>query len=200
MPPAERLYLRARFPDIYFMVGQFRSSGTVADVGMLLGAEAFAVDQDTPVHEFTTARRGVAQPLRLLRYNTVHELVHVQQVWKGKETLLERAILEGTAELGASIVVPDAPVPVNHEFATRRQQEIWQRFTRDMDSTDTSQWLANNQRATPDWPAAMAYNVGDHIARGFYESAEDKRAALQELFELKQPHGILRRSGYPPGR
>ena len=45
---------------------------------------------------------------------------------------------------------------------------------------------------------ASPHNVGFEIARGFHEHASDKKKALADLFELRDPDAILRASGYMP--
>ncbi len=69
-----------------------------------------------------------------------------------------------------------------------------------MDGTDCRDWIANNDRARPDWPAALGYYVGFRIARAYHARAADKRAALADLLRLRDPKALLRASGYDPSR
>jgi hypothetical protein len=192
----EELMPGARLPDVYFVIGHQKSSGTVSERGMLIGAEVFAVVPGTPLDELSPTRRGYVHPMAQLPYHIVHEAVHTQQQWHGKETLLETALVEGTAELLAGLSVPNAPVPTNSAWADPRQREIWTRFERDMLGTDTRDWAENNSRATPDWPAALAYYVGYRIAEAYYNRAANKQEAVRALLQLENARAILEFSGY----
>lgn len=65
-----------------------------------------------------------------------------------------------------------------------------------MQGTGLSDWIANNDRATQDWPLPLGHYAGFRIARGCYERATDKKEVLRELILLKNPEDLLNRSGW----
>ncbi len=184
-------------PPIHFVVGHFRSSGTVSPAGMLIGAEVWAVSEGVPLDEFSPKARAWVHPLDDVVYNIAHEMVHTQQRWQGKDRLLEVAIVEGTAELIAEMLVPNAPILPMRAWADANTRKVWSRFAAEMDGTDTSEWIANNDRATAEWPAALGYYVGYRIAQSYYAKAADKTRAIQDLLKLDDARAILRASAWP---
>lgn len=99
-------------------------------------------------------------------------------------------------QVTAILVLPGTPEPDYRAWGNAHDALVKQRFRAEMDGSDTSGWIANNDRATAEWPAALGYYVGFRIARGYYERAADRQAALQRLLALRDPHEILRQSGY----
>jgi hypothetical protein len=130
------LYPEARFPTVYFVIGNLYTGGITARSGMLIGTEQYASGHDTPLDELPAWAQAVfpAHDFESLVGIVVHEAVHTQQQ-AGPEgqhdTLLRHALVEG-------------------------------------------------------------------IAGAYYARAADKRAALRELLELRDPVAVLRASGYAP--
>lgn len=67
----------------------------------------------------------------------------------------------------------------------------------DTDKKDISAWLYDGV-GTPDCPGDLGYCVGYRIAKAYYETASNKRAALRTLLDLKDPKAILAESGWQP--
>ncbi len=57
-------------------------------------------------------------------------------------------------------------------------------------------WFANCGSAPEGWPCEAGYWVGMRIAQGYVAHAPDKRAAIRELLELRDPAAILKGSAY----
>ena len=47
-----------------------------------------------------------------------------------------------------------------------------------------------------DKPADLGYYMGYHIAKSYYENAKDKKQAVIDIIEMKNPLQFLGKSGY----
>lgn len=191
----KQLYPDAIYPDIYFVVGHIWSGGTVSDRGLLVGAEVFNVSPDTPMDEIKE-NPHYYHPLTEISQTVAHELIHFQQRFSGKNTLLEQVLVEGGADFIEDLSVPGLPIPKHRVWGKAHEKLVWERFQKEMDGTDSSNWIANNDRATPEWEAVQGYYIGYEIAKAYYEQAKDKRVAIRELIELKDVKKILQDSRY----
>ena len=83
-------------------------------------------------------------------------------------------------------------------FGREHEADVWRRFQRDMHGTDDRDWIANggSGRVGPDWMHDMGYFVGFRIAEAYYAQAKDKKAAIRDLLELRDPDAILKASRY----
>ena len=185
-----RRYPQARNPPVTIVVGRGKPVGVGSPVtGLQIGLEALcAVDwlnpnlEDRFVHVIT------------------HEYAHVQQakVYTEKEqlTVLERSLLEGTAELAAELT--SGKVAYSHFSASTkgREKEIETAFAADQDKTDLSQWLDNS---TVEKPGDLGYWVGYRIAKAYYQYSPDKTRAFHEILELSDAKAFLAKSGWYPG-
>lgn len=185
-----RRYPQARNPAVTIVVGRGKPVGVGSPVtGLQIGLEALcAVDwlnpnlEDRFVHVIT------------------HEYAHVQQakVYAEKEqlTVLERSLLEGTAELAAELT--SGKVAYSHFSASTkgREKEIETAFAADQDKTDLSQWLDNS---TVEKPGDLGYWVGYRIAKAYYQHSPDKTRAFREILEMSDAKAFLAKSGWYPG-
>lgn len=193
----KELYPETWFPDVTFVAGHFRSGGTSTANGLVIGTEIYCRAPGVDLGEFPAASLHMLQPVEEIAAVVVHELTHFQQPSSPEPyTLLRAALTEGTADFVASLVLPDSPEPDYRVWGAAHDDLVRARFRAEMDGTDLSSWIANNDRATPDWPAPLGYYVGYRIARGYYERADDKAGALRQLILMEDPAEILRRSGY----
>ncbi len=191
----------AWFPDVTFVAGHFRSGGTSTEHGLVIGAEIFGLGSGVDYGEFPAEARGMLRPIAELDFVVVHELVHFQQLPSPADhTLLRAALVEGSADYLAQLVLPDTPEPDYRAWGRAHDAEVKERFLLEMAGTDTSAWIANNDRATPEWPAALGYYVGYRIAEGYVNRAADRRGAVRALLELRDPEDLLQRSGWLESR
>ena len=185
-----RLYPQARNPTVTIVVGRGKPVGVGSPVtGLQIGLEALcAVDWLNPNLE----DRFV--------YVITHEYAHVQQakVFTEKEqlTVLERSLLEGTAELAAELT--SGKVAYSHFTASTkgREKEIETEFATDQDKTDLSRWLDNS---TVEKPGDLGYWVGYRIAKAYYQHSSDKAQAFREVLEMSDAKAFLAKSGWYPG-
>ncbi len=177
--------------DVYFVVGRFSSAGTVTKDGVLIGVEHYA---QAPAPELVS--KGYKfQSFSALTRSVAHEYVHSLQRQAGPRTLIRGAIFEGGADFLASLATGISPVnQENYQYGLANEAAVWQRFERDMFTSNASLWLANQKTDT--WPADMGYFVGYQIAKNFYENMDDKREAFRHLTYVTDPEFILTTSQY----
>ncbi len=203
------LYPAARFPDIYFVIGTLSTGGTTARSGMLIGTEQSASGPDTPLDELPVwAQKGFpTHRFESLVGLVVHEAVHTQQksMPTGQhDTLLRHALGEGIADFLSELAVgPWAANTPRQIYGRAYEHDVWVDFQDEMEMASDSiirTWMYNGM-VPPDknhGAVDIGYWVGYRIAAACYARAADKRAAVRELLELRDPVAVLRESGYAP--
>jgi hypothetical protein len=182
----------AIFPPVIVLIGRNNSGGTTGKSGVLIGLEV-------------VCRSDWLQPSiedRLVHL-IAHEYAHLQQFHEGGEdampaTVLKQSMTEGVAELIAELTSGEASESHLQRWTQGRQREIGEAFLSDVDSKDFKSWLYNGA-GTPEKPGDLGYWVGYCIAKSYYTHAQDKRAAIKTLLELKDPKQILADSDWKPG-
>lgn len=177
-----RLYPRTVFPPIYFVVGIGTSGGTSTPYGIAVGIE---MDFNSGAGADVTA---------------VHELVHSQQ--KGlPKTLLDRSIMEGSADFVAELVTGLEPANLRApmRLTVSQKQDVWQRFQREMMGNDVRNWLYNADRGTKTWPSDLGYWIGYEVCRKLYRAALDKSRVLAEIIEVTNYHELWNKAGLEGG-
>lgn len=190
------LYPEAKFPPITLVVGRGRPIGVADNEGAAIGLEALcAADFMDPNLEN-----------RFVRV-TVHEYVHLQQsprqldMEEGKPgvTLLDLALVEGAAEFTTQLLTGE-PGNYQHKAWTKGcEATIEAAFVRDQDATKLSAWI-NNAPGTAERPGDLAYWVGSRIVQSYYDRAADKKQALRDIFEMRDPKAFVAASGWTPAK
>ena len=203
------LYPEARFPNVYFLIGTLSTGGTTAQSGMLIGTEQSASDPATPLDELPAwaQKNFPTHTFESLIGLVVHEAVHTQQkpMPPGEhDTLLRHALGEGIADFLSELAVgPWAANSPRQIYGRAHEHEVWVDFQHEMaiaSDSIISMWMYNG-RVPPDknhGAIDIGYWVGYRIAGAYYARAADKRAAVRELLELRDPVAVLRQSGYAP--
>lgn len=174
----------------YFVIGADNSGGTANSEGLALGLEKncqFITNNDEFADYFS--------------YMVAHELVHVYQSRHGapapkKRTLLYQSLREGVPELIAQLTVNklDKLARARTKFGLKNEEALKPVFFADMDKHAFGIWMYNSK--VDSQPADMGYWIGMRIAKAYYQQANDKQKALQELIELSDPLEIAKQSGY----
>jgi hypothetical protein len=192
-------------PAIEIVFGAGNSGGTASAEAQVIGLEVTCLPGTTPA-QFRTRMRGFF----------AHETVHT---WQTDETpqaladpLLSQALREGVADYLASLVTGEVIDLDRDAWAHQRESWLWQEFQRDrqamqadsasqhnpMASSRFRRWFANYGSAPEGWPYEAGYWVGMRIAEAYVAHARDKRVAIRDLIELRDPGAILKASGYAP--
>lgn len=186
------LYPTARFPDIYFIIGNFTSGGTTSDHGLLLGIDQSVGTPGIPLDELTLWERNNFKPLDALPPLIAHELIHFQQDDLRRErTLLSAALVEGMADFIGELISGENANPRLHLFAKGREKQIWSAFSREMFDDRARDWIANANQETPEHPADLGYWVGYIISKSYYDHAPDKKQAVWDMLHIKDYRAFL---------
>ncbi|MFC3714296.1 DUF2268 domain-containing putative Zn-dependent protease [Sphingoaurantiacus capsulatus] len=186
------IYPEASFPPVTLTIGRSRPVGVANATGVYIGLEALCAWE-------------MPDPDRENRFVHViaHEFVHVQQpgaqVEDDKASVLHASLLEGGAELIGELM--SGSLSYKHLLtATRgREKEFETAFLADIDKPAMgSNWLYNGL-GTPENPTDLGYWIGYRIAKAYYAKAQDKRAAVKAIIEMKDPKAFLAASGWTPG-
>ena len=200
-----RVYPDARFPDVYLLVGRLSTGGTIGPAGLLIGAEHYALSDDTPLDELSDWQRNAVFPASDRLPLVVHELMHAQQHTRrrsSKMTLLEKAIAEGCADHATERLVGRHPNARIEAWTAGREAELWDDFVVNLDATDTDDWfyMMPDIAGQPDRPADVGYVVGLWICRAYTAGAVDQDQALRTIIEARDPYRIYEESGFQPAR
>jgi hypothetical protein len=187
-----QLYPEAQFPPVTIAIGRGKPVGVTDATGVMVGLEALcAVTRLEPNLE----DRFV--------HMVVHEYAHVQQTIASptlydaeKPTVLEQSLIEGAAEFAAELISGSVSSTDLKEITKGHEKEIETAFVADEDKTDLSKWLYNG---TLTKSGDLGYWVGYRIVKAYYENASDKRSALREILDMKDPKALLAKSGWYPG-
>ena len=177
------------------MVGGFSTKGTLARVGLLIGAEMVSADQTTPLDELPSFMRDVDLTLETIPCIVVHELVHHQQNYSEGRSLLRQALVEGVADFVTAQAIPACFPTPTYEWADAREEDLWEEFRSAREGTDLSRWFYNAQ-ASKDRPDNLGYWMGYRIASAYYARAADKEEAIRAMLRIQDAERFLEESGY----
>jgi len=192
MVKLEDLYPEANLPPITLGVGRGKPVGTADRNGVMIGLEALcATDFLNPNLE----DRFV--------YVIAHEYAHVQQVQfadeNPSEKVLRASLIEGGAEFIGELISGSVSYAHLAPMVKGREERFETEFLQDVDKVALgSAWLYNHP-GTPERPADLGYWIGYRITKAYYRNATDKRQALRDIIELRNPRSILEKSGWKPG-
>jgi hypothetical protein len=196
------LYPEARFPDVYFIIGNMSTGGTVGPHGMLIGTEQYGGGPDTPRDELPSffAEILATHTFDRLPGLVLHEAVHTLQPARGPSTLLAAALHEGIADYVSELAAgPWHAGTPRQRYGRAHEREVWLDFADEMATDSTIRtWMYNGNvpKGKNHGALDIGYWVGYAIAKAYHERAADRRAALRELILLPDPERVLRESGY----
>lgn len=188
----KQLYPEASLPPVTLGVGRGKPMGTADQNGVMIGLEALcAVDFMNPDVE----DRFV--------HVIAHEYAHVQQARFSsedeEEKVLKATLLEGGAEFIGELISGQVAYRHLPTAVKGREAAFEAEFLGDLDKVAMgSAWLYNHP-GTAERPADLGYWVGYRITKSYYEKAKDKRQALRDIIELRDPKALLENSGWKPG-
>lgn len=132
-----------------------------------------------------------------------HEYVHAQQsadltrrIEGNTPTVLEVSLSEGIAEFIGELISGDVAYGSLRGAASGRILEIERGWYAERHSTDLTNWVYNS---SPGNPGDLGYWVGYRVAKSYYQSAPDKRAAIASMVRMSDPEAFLENSGWQPG-
>ena len=198
----EARYPDAIYPPVTFLIGRFSTGGTIRQSGILIGTEFFAIDNNTPLTELGAFQRANVKPLDSIPVIIAHEHAHVLQsrasplLGKPRKTLLEQALIEGSADFLAELVAGAHINAAAHAYGLAHEAELWCEFAQEMNETDVGRWLYNQGSAGATRPGDLGYFIGYRITQAFHTRVTDKNAALRDIIGLLDANAFLTASGY----
>ncbi|WP_020568508.1 DUF2268 domain-containing putative Zn-dependent protease [Neolewinella persica] len=172
----EELYPDAVFPPIYYVVGRFNSGGTVSDAGIILGTE-------------------MLENLDGLPGLVAHELIHYQQNFKGKKTLLFQSLKEGSADFIGELISGTHINKVAFDYGEAHSEMLTREFVKKMKNKKFKDWLYQTSEKD-DRPNDLGYWMGYKITKAYYDRQADKTKAIFEILNIKDPSQFTKKSGY----
>ena len=189
----KEIYPEAVLAPVTLGVGRGKPVGTADRNGVMIGQESLCAVADFMNPDVED--RFV--------YVIAHEYAHVQQSQFMEEELegnvLTTSLLEGGAEFIGELI--SGSVSYKHlALAVKgREKKFETAFLADFDKPAIgSAWLYNHP-GTAEHPADLGYWIGYRIAKAYYRNAKDKRQALRDIIEMRDPKAFLAKSGWQPG-
>jgi hypothetical protein len=124
----------------------------------------------------------------------VHETVHVQQaltvgleeyqsIYGAKRSLLALAIREGAARFLTELTTGEISNQQAHEYYIKHEQELIAKFKQEMNDSSAGDWMWAKPK-NPEQPQQIGYVLGSKIVQAYYDNAEDKSRAIQEILSV----------------
>jgi hypothetical protein len=189
----KQVYPEAVLAPVTLGVGRGRPVGTADRNGVMIGQESLCAVAD------------FMNPNVEDRFVNViaHEYVHVQHEQffgeNPQEKVLKATLIEGGAEFIGQLI--SGSVSYKHLApAVRGREKVFETaFLADLYKPAIgSAWLYNHP-GTAEHPADLGYWIGYRITKAYYRNASDKRQALRDIIELRDPKAFLAKSGWRPG-
>ena len=179
----KEIYPKAKFPNIYYIIGRMNSGGTAKNSGLLIGAEMFKNYEESII-------------------TVIHELIHYQQpnILSFRVSLLTQSLREGCADFITSLLIDEEErmQPDTYKFGYIHENKLWEEFYAVMNSKDFDEqyiWLYGGQ--AEDRPMMLGYFIGNQIAKSYYNKESDKKQAIYDIINWKHSNKFLIASGYP---
>jgi hypothetical protein len=172
----KKLYPNTKFPPVYFVFGRFNSGGTSQPSGLIIGAE-------------------MLNDLKGLPNLVIHESIHFQQIFPDRETtLLEQSVLEGSASFIAALITNSSEDSGSKTYM-EKHKDLFSEFISRMNGTNTDDWLYGTTKKD-DRPNDLGYWMGYKISEAYYNKVKDKKAAINQILNVKDYSQFLKASGY----
>ena len=190
---------------IYFLIGAFRTGGTVHEGKVLIGCELSLADKNTNYSELPAWRQPFYRdntPVNDLALLCTHEYVHTQQR-ELVHNLLSKCLYEGIAEFVSCKATGKPSTLPAIKFGKENQAKVVEQFVKDMYVTTYDyNWMWGENRN--DFKVRdLGYYIGYEIAESYVNKASDTRKAIADLIELdytneKEVERIVDQSGLLP--
>lgn len=169
-------YPNAKFPPIYFVYGRFNSGGTSSNDGIIIGTEMLKnLDGVTGL--------------------IAHELIHYQQKLEGKDVLLKWTLLEGGADFIGELISGESINNSSYKYGEQHLDKLCQEFVTRLKNADYQDWLYGTSKKD-DRPNDLGYWIGYKITESYFNKQKDKKKAIDEILNIKDPMQFLKQSGF----
>ena len=195
-------------PTYYFVL--WSGGGSVRPNGSMISVDYFGLSKNIDLSEFPEGLFPKGKiplvPIDNVPHVAVHEMVHWFQrkfqgldnyvsIYRNKErsTLLAYAIREGGADMltrFSSGIEDEA----RNNFGRKHEKEIWEAFKPNMykNIDSVKGWFSGSFEDNRQWPFQIGYYIGMEITQYYYDQAEDKKAAILEIFSANTPEQFIK--------
>ena len=200
----KNIYPKADFPTNYLCIGFFNTTGQMIYPNtVFIGLETLLRNDSTDYSEFSESYFWIRENnarYKDLGYTIIHENLHVLQKNDPEDnSILNQAIVEGAAVFlteyfcGKESLVGNAGIDQKMiDYAKENRKTVWKEFKNDLDQPNKfSEWFWNNDSK---YPESMGYYMGYMICKSYFENSSDKKEAIKELIEIKEPKLIYQQS------
>jgi hypothetical protein len=193
----KNVYPAAVYPPLTFVIGGWSSGGTSTEYGLLVGADMYANNESTDKSELNAWQKRNGNLFKNLKNVVAHELVHAQQQHLKKDTiLLKYAIEEGMADFIGELISGQTANVALHQLTKGKEKKIWEAFKKEMYLDRYSNWIANSSQERADWPADLGYWVGYQICKAYFDEAENKKQAIDDMLHIQDYRAFLAKSKF----
>lgn len=185
----KQVYPKARFADVYFVVGRLNSNGTISKNGLIIGVELVSKTTENSTNWNKDLQKWVLD-YDHIPVTVFHEMIHFNQKGMRREkNLLSYALREGAAEFLAELFTGST----DGEYAAfqGREADIWKDFEEEMYKDVYTSWHRENE---PLRPRNALYWAGYLICKSYYKEATDKKKAVDEILNIKSGRNFYERS------
>ena len=178
----------AMYPPTYLLVGANRGIGQASKLGQLV-----------------TVTRVIDDPDKLMMM-IIHELSHFQQamsiggeqyvaLYSTPNNMLGLCLREGGAEFITSLVLNRITQEKSLSYLEENMDDLKSKFQTDLKDQNTDYWLWGSLNQN-EYPKLLGYAMGHKICETYYNRADDKEKALDDILGITQPEDFLKNSGF----
>jgi hypothetical protein len=196
--------LQTRYQELMTDFGAVLPNAMYPPTYLLVGANR-GIGQASPLGQLITITRVSDKPEKLNKL-IVHELSHFQQVmamgvqkytglYSAPDNMLGICLREGGAEFVTSMVLGDITQAAALNYIEKDEAHLKEQFLEDLKTQNPDFWLwASLEQEV--YPKLLGYAMGYKICESYYNIADDKNGALQEILRMDNDHAFLAASSY----
>ena len=174
------LYPKAKFGNLYFVVGRLNSNGTISKNGLIIGTELLSKTNENSNFWNKKLQNWVLE-FNHIPITVFHEMIHFNQKgMKEENNLLSYSLREGSAEFLTELFT--GKTDGNYSKFIGRELIIWKDFKKEMNLNVFDSWRDENE---PLRPRNALYWTGYLICKSYYENSEDKKQAIYDILNIK---------------
>lgn len=191
MKAYKRILPKTIFPPTYLIVGDYSGIANGSKFGQLV-----------------TIERATDNLEKL--YNTIiHELTHFQQAfsmgidkyvgtYSKKDNMLDLILREGGAEfITYKLVRENEEQFVRLKDYEKDELKLWEKFKKDLEKQDKSFWLTIVSKENNNgYPMFLGYPLGYKIVAAYYDKADNKTKAIDDILNITDASEFLKKSKY----
>jgi hypothetical protein len=176
----KEIYPKAKFGNVYFVIGRLNSNGTISKNGLIIGSELLSKTEKNSTSWNQELQNWILD-FNHIPVTVFHEMIHFNQNGMVKENnLLSYALREGSAEFLTELFT--GKTDGSYISFNNREIKIWEDFEKEMYLDIYDSWHKSNE---PLRPRNALYWIGYIICKSYYEQTENKTQAIYDILNIK---------------